>query len=135
VLGGRGGPGGGRKGDVRGPGDARAHGKDGGEVDGHQEGPGDQVVYGGDLDECCLFEAKRRNGLNAEQNQLQSFDVSAFDRHLSKSALKLSERNCFLFTTYFHAFPICLLHVPYVLILLLIASCVWTLDAPEQAAT
>jgi hypothetical protein len=40
VLGGLGGPGGGRSGGVRGPGDARAHGKGGGEVDGHQEGPG-----------------------------------------------------------------------------------------------
>jgi hypothetical protein len=59
VLGGLGGPGGGRSGGVRGPGDARAHGKGGGEVDGHQEGPGDQVVHGGDLDECCPFEAKR----------------------------------------------------------------------------
>jgi hypothetical protein len=63
VLGGLGGPGGGRSGGVRGPGDARAHGKGGGEVDGHQEGPGDQVVHGGDLDECCPFEAKRRNHL------------------------------------------------------------------------
>jgi hypothetical protein len=61
VLGGRGGPGGGRKGGVRGPGDARAHGKGVGEVDGHQEGPGSQVVHGEEVSECCLNEATRRN--------------------------------------------------------------------------